>query len=52
MNRGPLILTIDEAEANQVPPPSADEDEIVTKLRNKLSNLLSELRKGAEGVNR
>ncbi|QRW01640.1 hypothetical protein RhiLY_00637 [Ceratobasidium sp. AG-Ba] len=51
MNRGPLILTIDEAEANQ-PPPSADEDEIVTKLRNKLSNLLSELRKGAEGVNR
>ncbi|KAF8607853.1 hypothetical protein BDV93DRAFT_281660 [Ceratobasidium sp. AG-I] len=54
MNRGPVVLTIDEAEflLDQVPAPAADEDELVTKLRRKLSDLLTELRKGAEGVNR
>ncbi|KAH9843637.1 uncharacterized protein C8Q71DRAFT_8078 [Rhodofomes roseus] len=35
MNRGPIILTIDEAEflLDQMPAPSSDEDEMVTKLR-------------------
>ncbi|CAE6386003.1 unnamed protein product [Rhizoctonia solani] len=44
--------TIDEAEflLDQVPPPSSDEDPMVTKLRTKLSDLLGELRKGAEGT--
>ncbi|KAH8555822.1 hypothetical protein BGW37DRAFT_478696 [Umbelopsis sp. PMI_123] len=52
MNRGPIVLTIDEAEylLDQLPPPSKDEDDIVTKLRDKLSMLLTELRKGAEGA--
>ncbi|KAH7344005.1 hypothetical protein B0J17DRAFT_644979 [Rhizoctonia solani] len=52
MNRGPVVLTIDEAEflLDQVPPPSSDEDPMVTKLRTKLSELLSGLRKGAEGT--
>ncbi|KAI8583466.1 hypothetical protein K450DRAFT_223840 [Umbelopsis ramanniana AG] len=51
MNRGPIVLTIDEAECllDQLPPPSKDDDALVTKLREKLSMLLSELRKGAEG---
>ncbi|KAJ3050588.1 hypothetical protein HK097_008414 [Rhizophlyctis rosea] len=52
MNRGPVILTIDEAEylLDQLPPPSADDDELVRKLREKLKLLLQELRKDAEGV--
>ncbi|CAE6429284.1 unnamed protein product [Rhizoctonia solani] len=52
MNRGPVVLTIDEAEflLDQVPAPSPDEDPMVTKLRAKLGELLGELRKGAEGV--
>ncbi|KAI9095772.1 hypothetical protein DFS34DRAFT_571603, partial [Phlyctochytrium arcticum] len=51
MNRGPIVLTIDEAEylLDQIPPPSADDDELVKKLREKLKLLLTELRKGAEG---
>ncbi|KAL1935777.1 hypothetical protein VTP01DRAFT_4917 [Rhizomucor pusillus] len=51
MNRGPIVLTIDEAEylLDQIPPPEKDEDPTVTKLRQKLSELLTELRKGAEG---
>ncbi|KAI9208593.1 uncharacterized protein BJ171DRAFT_419404 [Polychytrium aggregatum] len=52
MNRGPIILSIDEAEylLDQVPPPEPDEDPMITKLRQKLSMLLAELRKGAEGT--
>ncbi|KAI5832976.1 hypothetical protein K523DRAFT_349376 [Schizophyllum commune Tattone D] len=52
MNRGPLILTIDEAEylLDQLPPPSPDDDELVKKLRQRLKDLLTDLRKGAEGV--
>ncbi|GAB5589444.1 hypothetical protein Unana1_04344 [Umbelopsis nana] len=51
MNRGPIVLSIDEAEflLDQLPPPSKDEDALLTKLREKLSTLLTELRKGAEG---
>ncbi|KAJ3573805.1 hypothetical protein NP233_g2190 [Leucocoprinus birnbaumii] len=52
MNRGPIILTIDEAEylVDQLPPPSAEDDEMVKKLRKRLQDLLSELRAGAEGT--
>ncbi|TFK88075.1 hypothetical protein K466DRAFT_87825 [Polyporus arcularius HHB13444] len=52
MNRGPIILTIDEAEylLDQLPPPSADDDELVKKLRHRLQDLLTELRSGAEGT--
>ncbi|KAI8394280.1 uncharacterized protein BYT42DRAFT_610008 [Radiomyces spectabilis] len=52
MNRGPVVLTIDEAEwlLDQIPPPDKDEDMLVKKLRSKLSELLTELRKGAEGT--
>ncbi|RPD62139.1 hypothetical protein L226DRAFT_535507 [Lentinus tigrinus ALCF2SS1-7] len=52
MNRGPIILTIDEAEylLDQLPPPSADDDELVKKLRKRLQDLLTELRSGAEGT--
>ncbi|KAI8884874.1 hypothetical protein K501DRAFT_246928 [Backusella circina FSU 941] len=52
MNRGPVVLTIDEAEwlLDQVPPPDKDEDEFITKLRNKLRMFLTELRDGAEGA--
>ncbi|KAI9026651.1 hypothetical protein CLU79DRAFT_833535 [Phycomyces nitens] len=52
MNRGPIVLTIDEAEflLDQVPPPDKDEDPLVTKLRQKLRQLLTQLRDGAEGV--
>jgi len=32
------------------PPPSADDDELVKKLRKRIHNLLEDLRKGAEGV--
>ncbi|ORX95063.1 hypothetical protein K493DRAFT_315201 [Basidiobolus meristosporus CBS 931.73] len=51
MNRGPIILTIDEAEylLDQFPRPDPEEDPMVTKLREKLELLLSELRKNAEG---
>ncbi|KAJ8651609.1 hypothetical protein O0I10_012832 [Lichtheimia ornata] len=53
MNRGPVVLSIDEAEylLDQVPPPEADEEPMVTRLREKLRELLTELRKGAEGNN-
>ncbi|KAI0759713.1 hypothetical protein BD413DRAFT_617575 [Trametes elegans] len=52
MNRGPIILTIDEAEylLDQLPPPSADEDPMATKLRRRLRELLASLRSGAEGT--
>ncbi|KAG2180847.1 hypothetical protein INT43_008426 [Umbelopsis isabellina] len=52
MNRGPLVLSIDEAEylLDQLPPPDKDEDALVSKLREKLSTLLTDLRKGAEGT--
>ncbi|KAK0487439.1 hypothetical protein IW261DRAFT_1447859 [Armillaria novae-zelandiae] len=52
MNRGPIILTIDEAEylLDQLPPPSSDDDEFVVKLRRRLQDLLTDLRAGAEGT--
>ncbi|KAI7848824.1 hypothetical protein BDC45DRAFT_574436 [Circinella umbellata] len=52
MNRGPIVLTIDEAEylLDQLPMPDREEDATVTKLREKLRELLTELRKGAEGT--
>ncbi|KAI8063511.1 hypothetical protein BC940DRAFT_335899 [Gongronella butleri] len=52
MNRGPIVLSIDEAEylLDQLPPPDKDEDPMVTKLRTRLSDLLAALRKGAEGT--
>ncbi|KAF9524348.1 hypothetical protein CPB83DRAFT_861416 [Crepidotus variabilis] len=52
MNRGPLILTIDEVEylLDQLPPPSGDDDELVKKLRKRLQDFLADLRLGAEGV--
>lgn len=45
------VSTIDEAEylLDQIPPPERDEDPVITKLRQKLSQLLTELRSGAEG---
>ncbi|KAK7680267.1 hypothetical protein QCA50_016777 [Cerrena zonata] len=51
MNRGPIVLTIDEAEylLDQLPPPSTDEDPMATKLRKRLQELLTNLRSGAEG---
>jgi len=51
MNRGPIILTIDEAEylLDQIPPPSANDDELLRNLRRRLSELLVSLRAGAEG---
>ncbi|KAF7730410.1 hypothetical protein EC973_002216 [Apophysomyces ossiformis] len=54
MNRGPIVLTIDEAEwlLDQIPPPDADEDPMTTNMRIKLQTLLSELRKGAEAFYR
>ncbi|KAI4517972.1 hypothetical protein K525DRAFT_273102 [Schizophyllum commune Loenen D] len=44
--------TIDEAEylLDQLPPPSPDDDDLVKKLRQRLKDLLTDLRKGAEGV--
>ncbi|TFK98509.1 hypothetical protein BDV98DRAFT_572788 [Pterulicium gracile] len=52
MNRGPIILTIDEAEylLDQLPPPTSDDDALVVKLRQRLRDLLTELRTGAEGT--
>ncbi|OSD01697.1 hypothetical protein PYCCODRAFT_1468285 [Trametes coccinea BRFM310] len=52
MNRGPIVLTIDEAEylLDQLPPPSADEDPMATKLRKRLQEFLTALRAGAEGT--
>lgn len=52
MNRGPIVLTIDEAEylLDQLPPPSSDEDQIATKLRKRLQDLLTDLRSNAEGT--
>lgn len=52
MNRGPVVLTIDEAEflLDQMPAPDPDDEPYVTKLRQKLKDLLTNLREGAEGV--
>lgn len=52
MNRGPIVLTIDEAEylLDQLPAPSADDDKILIQLRKRLRDLLSNLRAGAEGT--
>ncbi|KAJ3541664.1 hypothetical protein NMY22_g3798 [Coprinellus aureogranulatus] len=52
MNRGPIILTIDEAEylLDQLPPPSPDDDDLAQKLRARLQDLLTALREGAEGT--
>ncbi|ORX55010.1 hypothetical protein DM01DRAFT_1335302 [Hesseltinella vesiculosa] len=52
MNRGPLVLTIDEAELllDQMPPPDKDEAPLVTKLRARLRDFLVELRRNAEGT--
>ncbi|KAI9360311.1 hypothetical protein BD770DRAFT_385302 [Pilaira anomala] len=51
MNRGTLVLDIDEAEylLDQLGAPDKDEDKLVTKLRNRLSLFLKEIRDGAEG---
>ncbi|KAL1752662.1 hypothetical protein FB107DRAFT_219464, partial [Schizophyllum commune] len=51
-DRIPIPQTIDEAEylLDQLPPPSPDDDELVKKLRQRLKDLLTDLRKGAEGV--
>jgi hypothetical protein len=50
-NRGPLILSIDEAEflLDQLPPPDKNEENIMTKMRERLRLLCQELRSGAEG---
>ncbi|ODQ56241.1 hypothetical protein SAICODRAFT_28464 [Saitoella complicata NRRL Y-17804] len=52
MNRGPLILTIDEAEylLDQLPPPGPDMSPLEEKLREKLEQFLREVRKNAEGA--
>ncbi|KZT66983.1 hypothetical protein DAEQUDRAFT_729579, partial [Daedalea quercina L-15889] len=52
VGRGPIVLTIDEAEflLDQMPAPSTDEDTMVTKLRQRLQDLLTSLRSGAEGT--
>ncbi|KAK9455745.1 hypothetical protein V1511DRAFT_516559 [Dipodascopsis uninucleata] len=52
MNRGPLILTIEEAEylLDQLPPPTPDAPEIAKKMRARLLEFLREVRKGAEGT--
>ncbi|GAO47784.1 hypothetical protein G7K_1982-t1 [Saitoella complicata NRRL Y-17804] len=44
MNRGPLILTIDEAEylLDQLPPPGPDMSPLEEKLREKLEQFLRE----------
>ncbi|KAJ7107995.1 hypothetical protein C8R43DRAFT_1044433, partial [Mycena crocata] len=44
--------TIDEAEylLDQMPPPDADDDELIKKLRPRLRDLLDSLRAGAEGT--
>ncbi|TYJ57491.1 hypothetical protein B9479_001808 [Cryptococcus floricola] len=46
----PVVLTIDEIEylLDQLPPPDKEEDSIVTKLRERLQQSLTEVRKGAE----
>ncbi|PBK97700.1 hypothetical protein ARMGADRAFT_1076163 [Armillaria gallica] len=51
-DRGPIVLTIDEAEylLDQLPPPSSDDEEFVVKLRRRLQDLLTDLRAGAEGT--
>jgi len=52
MNRGPIILTIDEAEyiLDQIPPPSTDDSELIKQLRRRFQDLLTTLRSGAEGT--
>ncbi|KDQ65128.1 hypothetical protein JAAARDRAFT_117680, partial [Jaapia argillacea MUCL 33604] len=44
--------TIEEAEylLDQIPPPSPDEEQTITKLRQRLRDLLTSLREGAEGI--
>ncbi|KAK9451335.1 uncharacterized protein V1518DRAFT_5607 [Limtongia smithiae] len=56
MNRGPLVLTIEEAEylLDQLPPPPSPSDNspsavLARKVRMRLLDFLHELRKGAEG---
>ena len=51
MNRGPIVLSIEEVEylLDQLPPPGSG-DAVAEKLREKLSLLLSDLRKNAEGM--
>nr|XP_031862145.1 uncharacterized protein CI109_002558 [Kwoniella shandongensis]KAA5529217.1 hypothetical protein CI109_002558 [Kwoniella shandongensis] len=46
----PVVLTIDEIEylLDQIPKPDKDEEPVITKLREKLSRSLEEVRKGAE----
>ncbi|CAO3619934.1 hypothetical protein V8B55DRAFT_1497476 [Mucor lusitanicus] len=52
MNRGTIVLDIDEAEylLDQLGAPDKDEDKLVTKLRSRLSLFLKEIRDGAEGA--
>ncbi|KAK9365432.1 hypothetical protein V1509DRAFT_649655 [Lipomyces kononenkoae] len=52
MNRGPLILSIEEAEylLDQLPPPTPDTEDLAKKLRMRLLEFLQEVRKGAEGT--
>ncbi|KLO20401.1 hypothetical protein SCHPADRAFT_897695 [Schizopora paradoxa] len=52
MNRGPIVLTIDEAEylLDQLPPPGDDQDEIAKRMRTRLQDLLTALRENAEGI--
>ncbi|KAK9465579.1 hypothetical protein V1512DRAFT_47551 [Lipomyces arxii] len=52
MNRGPLVLSIEEAEflLDQLPPPSGNPNDMATKMRSKLLEFLKEIRKGAEGT--
>ncbi|KAK0464523.1 uncharacterized protein EV420DRAFT_1516809, partial [Desarmillaria tabescens] len=54
MNRGPIVLTIDEAEylLDQLPPPSSDDDQFVVKLRRRLQDLLADLRDRRRGHRR
>ncbi|KAK9384044.1 uncharacterized protein V2V93DRAFT_363410 [Kockiozyma suomiensis] len=52
MNRGPIILTIEEAEylLDQLPPPG--DNPLANKLRENLLAFLKEVRKGAEGTSK
>ncbi|KAI8646445.1 hypothetical protein BD408DRAFT_428751 [Parasitella parasitica] len=52
MNRGTLVLDIDEAEylLDQLGAPEKDEEKLVTKLRERLKLFLTEIRNGAEGA--
>ncbi|KAK9470802.1 uncharacterized protein V1510DRAFT_421863 [Dipodascopsis tothii] len=52
MNRGPIILTIEEAEflLDQLPPPTPDASPLAKKMRQRLQDFLTDVRKNAEGV--